>query len=90
MKLPELPIHPRANKIQTLIQQSAFRYGIGGVNFIEDETASINYVYVDTPTDYGNSCCGYGLFFWLSVYEILLQQYHDFNADYTEVNVAPF
>lgn len=83
-------IHPRANVNPDTYTASAFRYGIGGVNFIEDETASINYVYVDTPTDYGNSCCGYGLFFWLSVYEILLRNIMIFNADYTEVNVAPF
>lgn len=83
-------IHPRAHVNPDSLTATNYRYSIEGVRFLEDENAIRNYVYVDTPTDYGNSCCGYGLFFWLSVYEILLRNIMIFNADYTEVNVAPF
>ena len=61
-----------------------------GVNFIEDPLYKDSYVWVDTPNNLGTSCCGYGSFYEVSVYEIMLRNIMRFNADYTEVNVAPF
>ena len=69
---------------------SRFENLITGCEFLEDEAVKDWYVYVDTPSDIGASCCGYGSFFWLSIYENVLRNILRFNSDYIEVNVAPF
>lgn len=83
-------LHPRENVNPDRLEATYTVGALNGVKFMEDDEVKNNYVYISTPNDYGNSPCGYGLFFWLSVYEIVLRNLISFNADYVEVNVAPF
>lgn len=69
---------------------SRFEYRTTGTNFVDDNEYKDSYVWVDTPNNLGTSCCGYGSFYEVSVYEIMLRNIMRFNADYAEVNVAPF
>lgn len=67
-----------------------YEYLPHGVNFMEDADVKDFHVYIDTPNHLGTSKCGYGIFYEVSVYEILLRNILRLNADYCEVNIAPF
>lgn len=69
---------------------SRYEYIAVGDKFTEDENLKDFHVYVDTPNHIGTSKCGYGLFYEVSVYENLLRNVLGLNADYCEVNIAPF
>ena len=69
---------------------SRFEYMTTGVDFIVDPEVQDSYVWVSTPNDQGTSTCGFGEFFKISIYEIILRNILRLNADYLEVNIAPF
>lgn len=60
-----------------------------GTEFLKDPYRLTN-LWVSTNDKYGQSNCGYGLLFEVSIYEILLRNLLGFNGDYIEVNIAPF
>jgi hypothetical protein len=69
---------------------SSYEYMTTGVNFLENEEIKDYYVYVPTPNKLGTSPCGYGIYYELSLYENLMRNLLGLNADYLEVNIAPF
>lgn len=69
---------------------SSYEYLTSGTNFLENEEVKDFYVYVPTTNKIGTSPCGYGLYYELSMYEILMRNLLGFNGDYIEVNIAPF
>lgn len=67
-----------------------YEYSLGGTNFIENKEYAPYHAYIQTRNTTGTSPCGYGIFFEVSIYEILLRNLLGFNGDYVEVNIAPF
>ncbi len=89
-ELVNTKLYPRANVSPDRFEAVQYVNMVSGVKFLTDPEYRDSYVYVATPNDYGISPCGYGEFFWLSIYEILLRNLMVFNANYTELNIAPF
>lgn len=61
-----------------------------GTNFETDEQYKDYYILIETPNETGFQKCGWGLYWELSLYEIFARNLLGFNADYIEVNIAPF
>jgi hypothetical protein len=87
---PKISVVKRWNVSPDRHQITSFPYMTTGIQFLENNEYKDWFIYVDTPNDTGISNCGYGLFFELSIYEIFLRNLMGFNADYIEVNIAPF
>lgn len=64
-------------------------YSLSGISW-EDEPYRDWHVYVQTLNDTGVSPCGYGLFYEVAIYEILLRNIQAFNADFVELFASPF
>lgn len=60
-----------------------------GIDFLSDEYKDW-YIYVPTTSDTGVSPCGYGLFYNVAPYEILLRNLIGYNADFVELYAQPY
>lgn len=70
-------------------QVSSYIYGTSGKDFRE-EPQSDWHLYVKTKSDNGTSPCGYGLFYNIALYEIVLRNTLGFNADFVELYAMPY
>ncbi len=68
-----------------------------GINFLDPSVVDDNgipytdfLVYVDTPTDIGQSICGYGLLYNTAIYGIILKSNTSNNADYNQMFSTPY
>lgn len=68
---------------------TSYIYAQTGAKFLEEPYADWH-VYVDTPSEDGQSPCGYGLFYNIGIYEILLRNNLGHNADFTERFSMPY
>ena len=73
-------------------QYLAFMYAVSGIDIgknAEDEIKDWIF-YLTTPSDNGQSPCGYGLLYKVALYEIFLRNNLGYNGDYIELFAAPF
>lgn len=95
-KFPNLTIVKRENVSPDRLNITSLVYSISGVDFMNpeetDEEGNSFYdwsLYVSTPSDKGQSICGYGLLYNIALYEILLRNVLAYNSDYVEVYGQP-
>lgn len=95
-KFPNLTIVKRENVSPDRLVITPLVYSISGINFMypseTDENGESFYdwsLYVSTPSDKGQSLCGYGLLYNIALYEILLRNLLAYNSDYVEVYGQP-
>lgn len=67
----------------------SYIYSPSGKDF-RDTPQSDWHVYVKTKSDNGASPCGYGLFYNIALYEIILRNTLGFNADFVELYAMPY
>lgn len=67
---------------------SSYPYLAGGESFLDGDVKDWH-VWIDTPNETGISNCGYGLFYRVSIYEILLRNLMGFNGDFVELYAQP-
>lgn len=95
-KFPNLTIVKRENVSPDRLVITPLIYSISGINFMNPEEVDENgesfydwSLYVATPSDKGQSICGYGLLYNIALYEILLRNLLAYNSDYVEVYGQP-
>lgn len=95
-KFPELTIVKRENVSPDRLNITPLVYSISGIDFMNpecvDEEGNSFYdwsLYVSTPSDKGQSLCGYGLLYSIALYEILLRNILAYNSDFVEVHGQP-
>jgi phage gp29-like protein len=73
-------------------QYLAFMYAISGIDIGKNAADEIKdwIFYFTTPTETGQSPCGYGLLYKVALYEIFLRNNLGYNGDYIELFAAPF
>jgi len=64
------------------------QWSIGGISFTE-QPYSDWCVWIPTPTEDGNSSCGYGLLYEVAMYEIICRNLLGFNSDWVEIFGQP-
>ncbi len=67
---------------------ASYMYNVYGANFNEDPYKNWH-IWCDTPSENGQSTCGYGLFYKVAMYEILCRNLIGFNSDAAEVYGMP-
>lgn len=67
----------------------SYVYAQTGKSFFDADVVDWH-VYVDTPSEDGQSPCGYGLFYNLAIYEIILRNNLGFNTDFVERFSMPY
>lgn len=70
-------------------QVSNFLYNPGGIDWRE-EPQSDWHIYVKTPNTIGTSPCGYGLFYYVALYEIIMRNLLGYNGDFVELYSQPY
>jgi hypothetical protein len=70
-------------------QVSNFLYNPGGIDW-RQEPYSDWHVYVKTPNTIGTSPCGYGLFYYIALYEIIMRNLIGYNSDFVELYSQPY
>jgi phage gp29-like protein len=81
--IPRWFVSPDRHDVGTYI------YATSGKDFRESPQSDWH-VYVKTKSDNGASPCGYGLFYNLALYEIVLRNTLGFNADFVELYAMPY
>jgi len=73
-------------------QYLAFMYAVSGIPIGKDAPEEIKdwIFYLTTPSENGQSNCGYGLLYKVALYEIFLRNNLGYNGDYIELFAAPF
>lgn len=95
LKFPDLKIVKRWNVSPDRCVVSSIPYQVGGVNFLNDTDSEGNKfsewsMYIDTPTDTGESNCGYGLLYEVALHAIFAKNNLAHNASYTEMYGQPY
>lgn len=67
---------------------ASYMYNIYGANFTEEPYKNWH-IWADTPSEIGQSTCGYGLLYKVGMYEILCRNLIGFNSDAAEVYGMP-
>jgi phage gp29-like protein len=86
---PELTIVKRQNVSPDRCEVTRYIYAQNGDKFLE-EPFSKWHIWVRTPTDTGQSSCGYGLLYKVALYEIYLRNTIGYNADFVELYSQPY
>lgn len=87
--LPNLTIVKRWNTSPDRFNVTSYDYAITGQDFRSDEVKDWH-VYVPTPTETGTSPCGYGLFYNVAIYEIIMRNVLLWNMSFTERFSMPY
>ena len=64
-------------------------YSLSGFNFLEDPYKDWH-IWVKTPTETGQSPCGYGLLYKVAIYEIFMRNILGYNGDFVELFAQPY
>lgn len=86
---PDLSIVRRWNVSPDRLNVARYVYSIDGTPFMQ-EPFSDWHIYVKTKNQTGAANCGYGLFYNIGLYEILLRNTLGFNADFVELFAMPY
>jgi hypothetical protein len=85
---PDISIVRRANVSPDRLNVAAFIYSVTGEKFLESPYAEWC-LYVSTSSDTGISNCGYGLLYYVAIYEIISRNILGFNTDAAELFGMP-
>jgi hypothetical protein len=85
---PELSIIRRFNISPDRLNVTSYVYSLSGAQFLEEPYADWH-VWVDTPTDVGIAKVGYGLLYYVAIYEIICRNVLGFNTDAAELYGMP-
>mgnify|MGYP000346386526 CR=1 FL=1 len=88
-ELKDTTIVRRRNVSPDRTMFSNIEYMPGGFNFIENEEFAKWSVYIKTPSDIGESICGYGILLKVALLEIFLRNNLTYNANYVELFSQP-
>lgn len=95
-EFPKLELIKRWNVSPDRHTLNSYVYSLSGIDFmnpnIKDENGDSYFdwtLYIDTPTETGGSCCGYGLLYKLAYYEILIRSNIGYNATSLELFGIP-
>lgn len=86
---PDLSIVRRWNVSPDRLNVTQFVYSLTGTPFLEEPWADWH-IWVKTKSENGATNCGYGLFYKIGLYEILLRNTLGFNADFVELYAMPY
>ncbi|WP_188315942.1 phage portal protein family protein [Chitinophaga agrisoli] len=86
---PDLSIVRRWNVSPDRLNVARYVYSLDGVKFLE-EPYSDWHIWAKTKSENGATTCGYGLFYKIGLYEILLRNTLGFNADFVELYAMPY
>jgi phage gp29-like protein len=85
----DLSIVKRWNISPDRLNVGSFMYHNSGLSFMEAPYKDWH-VWVPTPSETGQSPCGYGLFYKIGLYEIFLRNTLGFNGDFVELYSQPY
>lgn len=88
-KLSNLSLVRRWNVSPDRMNVTAFQYGIAGQRF-DEEPFKDWHIWLPTPSDNGVSPCGYGLLYYIAIYEIHLRNVLGYNGDFVELYSQPY
>lgn len=86
---PDLSLVRRWNVSPDRLNVARYVYSLSGVQFLE-EPWSDWHIWISTQSENGATNCGYGLFYKIGLYEILLRNTLGFNADFIELYGMPY
>ncbi|MGN7818794.1 phage portal protein family protein [Chitinophaga sp. 22536] len=86
---PDLSLVRRWNVSPDRLQVTQLVYSLDGINFME-EPYSDWHIWMRTKSETGVNNCGYGLFYKIGLYEILLRNTLGYNADFVELYAMPY
>lgn len=86
---PDLSIVRRWNVSPDRLNVARYVYSISGTPFMDEPYADWH-LYIKTKSQNGATNCGYGLFYNIGLYEILLRNTLGFNADFVELYAMPY
>ncbi|MFB6456560.1 DUF935 family protein [Chitinophaga sp. Hz27] len=86
---PDLSLVRRWNVSPDRLQVTQLVYSLDGANFTE-EPYSDWHIWIKTKSETGVNNCGYGLFYKIGLYEILLRNTLGYNADFVELYAMPY
>jgi len=85
---PNIDIVKRWNVSPDRLCVNSLVYSLSGIKWDDDEYKDWH-IYTPTINEIGTSRCGYGLFYKIGIYEILLRNIQAFNSDWVELFAAP-
>jgi phage gp29-like protein len=88
-EFPNITITKRWNISPDRHEVANFTYNPSGLKFQEDPWKDWH-IWVPTPTHTGASNCGYGLFYNIALYEIILKNTLGFNSEFIELYAQPY
>lgn len=86
---PDLSIVRRWNVSPDRMNVTRYVYSLDGIPFMEEPWADWH-IWVGTQSENGATTCGYGLFYKIGLYEILLRNTLGFNGDFVELYAMPY
>lgn len=86
---PNLQIVRRWNVSPDRFNVTSYDYSVNGQDFRADLVKNWH-VYVDTDNENGTSPCGYGLFYNIAIYEIIMRNVMLWNTGFTERFSMPY
>jgi len=86
---PNLSIVRRWNVSPDRFNVTSYDYSINGQDFRADIVKNWH-IYVDTPNEDGTSPCGYGIFYNIAIYEIIMRNVLLWNTGFTERFSMPY
>jgi phage gp29-like protein len=86
---PYLTLVKRWNISPDRNEVTRFVYAQNGNKFLEDPYKNWH-IWVKTPSDTGQSDCGYGLLYKVALYEIFLRNTLGYNGDFVELYSQPY
>ena len=84
----DLSIIRRFNISPDRLNVTSYVYALSGAQFLEEPYVDWH-VWVDTPTDVGIAKVGYGLLYYVAIYEIICRNVLGFNTDAAELYGMP-
>lgn len=86
---PDLSLIRRWNISPDRLQVGQLVYSLDGVNFLEEPYRDWH-IWMKTKSETGVNNCGYGLFYKIGLYEIILRNTLGYNTDFVELYAMPY
>jgi len=88
-KFKDISIVRRWNISPDRLNVTRLVYSLSGFNFLEDPYKDWH-IWVKTPSETGQSPCGYGLLYKVAMYEIFMRNVMGYNGDFVELFAQPY
>ena len=88
-EFPNIKIVKRWNTSPERLNVTSYIYSLSGKPFMEEPYCDWH-IWVTTPNEHGTADCGYGYFYEVGQYEIILRNLLGFNGDFVELFAQPY